>query len=139
MSSVSTRPIRVGEIQSSVLGMAIEAWNDAGQPVFGEQGNLVCVKPFPNMPCASRWGFTFEDMRRCAAAVGAMLNVAPATDQAIVAFVGDEDGSRLRSTYFETFKRPVWDQADWVSIDGRTGGMVIYGRADGVLCVTASV
>ena len=55
-----------------------------------------------------------------------------------VAFVGDADGSRLRATYFETFKRPVWDQADWVSISGSTGGMVIFGRADGVLCVARS-
>ena len=40
VSSVPTRPIRVGEIQSSVLGMAIEAWNDNGQPVYGEQVSL---------------------------------------------------------------------------------------------------
>jgi acetoacetyl-CoA synthetase len=30
--------------------MAVEVWNDAGQRVVGEKGELVCVKPFPSMP-----------------------------------------------------------------------------------------
>ncbi len=39
-----------GEIQARGLGMAVEVWNDAGQPVIAEKGELVCVKPFPCKP-----------------------------------------------------------------------------------------
>jgi acetoacetyl-CoA synthetase len=41
-----------GEIQTRGLGMAVEVWNDEQQPVVGEKGELVCVKPFPCMPVA---------------------------------------------------------------------------------------
>lgn len=30
--------------------MAIECWNEAGQPVLDECGEMVCTKPFPCMP-----------------------------------------------------------------------------------------
>ncbi|MDH3663106.1 MAG: acetoacetate--CoA ligase [Alphaproteobacteria bacterium] len=43
-------PVRRGEIQSKGLGMAVEVWNDEGEHVVGERGELVCVKPFPSMP-----------------------------------------------------------------------------------------
>jgi acetoacetyl-CoA synthetase len=39
-----------GEIQARGLGMAVEVFNDEGQPVRGEKGELVCTKPFPSMP-----------------------------------------------------------------------------------------
>ncbi len=43
-------PVYRGELQSRGLGMAVEVWNEAGQRVVGEKGELVCVKPFPSMP-----------------------------------------------------------------------------------------
>ena len=43
-------PVHRGEIQMRGLGMAVEVWNDAGQPVTGEKGELVCTAPFPCMP-----------------------------------------------------------------------------------------
>ena len=43
-------PVYRGEIQSRVLGMSVEIFNDDGQPVQGEKGELVCTKPFPSMP-----------------------------------------------------------------------------------------
>ena len=43
-------PVYPGEIQMRGLGMAVEIWNEAGQPVRGEKGELVCAKPFPCMP-----------------------------------------------------------------------------------------
>ncbi|HEX9447659.1 MAG TPA: acetoacetate--CoA ligase [Dongiaceae bacterium] len=45
-----TIPVWRGEIQTRGLGMAVEVWNDAGKPVTGEKGELVCVRPFPCMP-----------------------------------------------------------------------------------------
>ena len=43
-------PVYRGELQCRGLGMAVEVWNDDGQPVQGEKGELVCVKPFPCQP-----------------------------------------------------------------------------------------
>ncbi len=43
-------PVYAGELQSPALGMKIKAYNDAGKPVYDEQGELVCEKPAPSMP-----------------------------------------------------------------------------------------
>ena len=43
-------PVRRGELQCRGLGMAVEVWNDAGEAVVGEQGELVCTRPFPSAP-----------------------------------------------------------------------------------------
>jgi len=43
-------PVRRGELQCLGLGMAVEIWNDEGQAVIGEQGELVCTRPFPSAP-----------------------------------------------------------------------------------------
>ena len=50
-----TRPVRRGEIQAKGLGMDVQVWNDAGERVIGERGELVCAKPFPSMPVRF-WG-----------------------------------------------------------------------------------
>jgi acetoacetyl-CoA synthetase len=39
-----------GEMQCRLMGCAVEAWNDAGEPVLGEVGELVCAQPIPSMP-----------------------------------------------------------------------------------------
>ncbi len=44
------KPVVRGEIQGRGLGMDVQAWNDQGHPVVGEQGELVCCRPFPSMP-----------------------------------------------------------------------------------------
>ena len=43
-------PVFRGELQCPQLGMSVESWNDAGVSVIGENGELVCTKPFPSMP-----------------------------------------------------------------------------------------
>ncbi|MFL2940242.1 MAG: acetoacetate--CoA ligase [Candidatus Poseidoniales archaeon] len=43
-------PVFRGELQCPQLGMSVESWNDAGVSVTGENGELVCTKPFPSMP-----------------------------------------------------------------------------------------
>jgi acetoacetyl-CoA synthetase len=43
-------PVWRGEIQCAGLGMAVDVFDDAGQPVLGEKGELVCTRPFPAMP-----------------------------------------------------------------------------------------
>jgi acetoacetyl-CoA synthetase len=43
-------PQAPGEMQCRELGCAVEAWNEQGQPVIGEVGELVCTRPIPSMP-----------------------------------------------------------------------------------------
>jgi acetoacetyl-CoA synthetase len=43
-------PVHAGKLQCLGLGAKIEAWNQKGQPVFGEVGELVLTAPFPAMP-----------------------------------------------------------------------------------------
>ena len=43
-------PVYAGELQCRGLAMKVEAYNEEGQPVIGQQGELVCTRPFPSMP-----------------------------------------------------------------------------------------
>ncbi|MDP5208363.1 acetoacetate--CoA ligase [Microbulbifer sp. 2205BS26-8] len=43
-------PVFAGELQCRGLGMAVEVWNDSGQAVTAEKGELVCARSFPCMP-----------------------------------------------------------------------------------------
>lgn len=43
-------PDTPGRLQCRHLGAAIEAWDEHGEPVIDEVGELVCTKPFPSMP-----------------------------------------------------------------------------------------
>jgi acetoacetyl-CoA synthetase len=43
-------PVRRGEVQCRGLGMSVEVWNDQGQAVVGQAGELVCTQSFPSMP-----------------------------------------------------------------------------------------
>jgi len=43
-------PVYAGEIQCRMLGMDVHAWNDRGEEVVDEVGELVVTKPFPSMP-----------------------------------------------------------------------------------------
>ncbi len=45
-------PVWRGELQCFGLGMAVDVWDDAGQPLRGAAGELVCTRPFPSMPVA---------------------------------------------------------------------------------------
>ncbi|MBW2061279.1 MAG: acetoacetate--CoA ligase [Deltaproteobacteria bacterium] len=43
-------PVHRGQIQSRGLGMKVEAYDEAGNSLINEKGELVCTKPFPSMP-----------------------------------------------------------------------------------------
>ena len=43
-------PVRRGELQCLALGMAVEIFNEEGESVTNENGELVCTKAFPSMP-----------------------------------------------------------------------------------------
>ncbi|MGM0584123.1 MAG: acetoacetate--CoA ligase [Pseudomonadota bacterium] len=91
-------PLRRGEMQCRFLGARVEAWDEQGNPLENQVGELVCTKPMPSMP---------------------------------LFFWGDEDGSRLRESYFETYPG-VWRHGDWIRITP-SGGAVIYGRSDATI------
>ena len=45
-------PIYAGEIQGASLGAKVQAFNEEGEPVVGEVGELVITEPMPSMPLA---------------------------------------------------------------------------------------
>ncbi|SFQ29949.1 acetoacetate--CoA ligase [Pseudomonas borbori] len=50
IGGIPTLPVYRGEMQCRVLGAAVHAFNDAGEPVIDEVGELVCTEPMPCMP-----------------------------------------------------------------------------------------
>jgi len=50
VGGVATLPVYRGELQARALGAAVEAWNEDGQPVVEEVGELVVTEPMPSMP-----------------------------------------------------------------------------------------
>jgi acetoacetyl-CoA synthetase len=63
--------------------------------------------------------------------VGELVVTAPMPSMPL-GFWGDDDGSRLRESYFEDFPG-VWRHGDWCKVIGVRGSMVIYGRSDSTL------
>ncbi|MDZ7767578.1 MAG: acetoacetate--CoA ligase [Woeseiaceae bacterium] len=43
-------PVRRGELQCLALGMAVDVFDEEGESVRGEKGELVCTEAFPSMP-----------------------------------------------------------------------------------------
>ncbi len=43
-------PLVPGEMQCRLLGCAVAAWNEQGEPVTDAVGELVCTEPIPSMP-----------------------------------------------------------------------------------------
>ena len=106
VGGVPTLPVHVGEMQCRLLGAAVQSFSDAGQPVMGEVGELVCTKALPSMPLYF-WGDDgnarylesyFQEFRL-------------------------PDGA------------PVWRHGDWLRLVPRAQatGAVIYGRSDATI------
>lgn len=91
-------PVRAGEMQCRFLGNAVRAFDEDGNEVTGQVGELVCTAPLPSMP---------------------------------IGFWGDEDDSRYRESYFDTWPG-IWRHGDWIEITPE-GGAVIYGRSDATI------
>jgi len=43
-------PVYRGEMQCRSLGLAVEVYDEEGNSVVGQKGELVCTRPFPSMP-----------------------------------------------------------------------------------------
>lgn len=50
-------PVRAGEMQCRMLGNAVRAFDEDGNEVIGQVGELVCTEPLPSMPLYF-WGDT---------------------------------------------------------------------------------
>ncbi len=97
-----------GQMQCRLLGCSVEAWNEQGEPVQNEVGELVCTQPIPSMPLYF-WGD--EGNRRY---LSSYFDMYP-------------DGHGRRGG-----RGPVWRHGDWLKI-GPDGGCTIYGRSDATI------
>ena len=52
IGGVRTVPVWPGELSAPFLGCALDAWDESGDSVRGEVGELVITKPMPSMPIA---------------------------------------------------------------------------------------
>jgi acetoacetyl-CoA synthetase len=98
VGGVPTLPVYLGELQGRSLGAKVESWDEEGNSLIGEVGELVITEPMPSMP---------------------------------IFFWGDEDGSRLRESYFDMYPG-VWRHGDWIEITERETA-IIYGRSDSTI------
>ena len=96
-----------GQMQTRLLGCAVESWSEDGKPVIGEVGELVCTQPIPSMPL---YFWNDKDNARYISSYFDMYNRA------------QPDGTRS----------PVWRHGDWLKI-GTDGGCIIYGRSDATI------
>jgi acetoacetyl-CoA synthetase len=55
VGGVPILPVYRGELQARSLGARVEAWDDAGNSVIDQVGELVITKPMPSMPVGF-WG-----------------------------------------------------------------------------------
>ncbi|KAL8293114.1 hypothetical protein RQP46_000808 [Phenoliferia psychrophenolica] len=48
-------------------------------------------------------------------------------------FWGEGGDARYKAAYFEEYPTPAWYHGDWIELSSLTGGVVVFGRSDGVL------
>jgi acetoacetyl-CoA synthetase len=98
VGGVPVLPVYRGELQGRSLGAKVEAYDEDGNAVIEEVGELVITAPMPSMP---------------------------------IYFWDDEDGEKLRESYFDMYPG-VWRHGDWIRITER-GTAVISGRSDSTI------
>ncbi|MDH1252078.1 acetoacetate--CoA ligase [Comamonas thiooxydans] len=108
-------PLVPGVMQCRQLGAAVEAWNEQGQPVMDEVGELVCTQPIPSMPLFL-WGDA--DGKRYLSSYFDMYPAGHGRQP------GGGDGDAEMG--------PVWRHGDWIRLLGE-GGCIIYGRSDATI------
>jgi acetoacetyl-CoA synthetase len=50
VGGVPTLPVWLGELQGRALGAAVESWDEDGNALIGQMGELVITEPLPSMP-----------------------------------------------------------------------------------------
>ena len=108
-------PQTPGRMQCRLMGCAVEAWNEQGQPVSDEVGELVCTQPIPSMPL---YFVGDTDNKRL---IGSYFDTYPAGQgrKPGGGDLGNEAGA-------------VWRHGDWLRVHP-DGSCVIYGRSDATI------
>ncbi|MFH4963743.1 acetoacetate--CoA ligase [Gaetbulibacter sp. M235] len=91
--------VHSGEIQCKTLGVSLYAYDDNGQPIEDDLGEMVIDEPMPSMP---------------------------------IYFWNDDNNKRYKESYFEYYPGK-WRHGDFIKINSKTHGIVIYGRSDATL------
>ncbi len=142
-------PQAPGVMQCRLLGCAVEAWNEAGDAVLGEVGELVCTQPIPSMPLYfwgdagnARYLASYFEMYppglgrkpggggvtppRSPSASGSLP---PEGAAPVLGRPGDRD--------LPASAGGVWRHGDWLRIgspdSGEGEGCVIFGRSDATI------
>jgi acetoacetyl-CoA synthetase len=108
-------PQTPGRMQCRLLGCAVEAWNEKGQPVIDEVGELVCAQPIPSMPL---YFVGDADNRRL---IGSYFDTYP-----------PGQGRKPGGGDLDAQAGAVWRHGDWLRIHP-DGSCVIYGRSDATI------
>ena len=108
-------PLVPGQMQCRLLGCAVEAWNEQGEPVTDAVGELVCTQPIPSMPL---YFWNDQDNVRY---LGSYFDMYP-----------PGHGRRPGGGDGPPAMGPVWRHGDWLRVTA-TGGCIIYGRSDATI------
>ncbi|WP_425342747.1 acetoacetate--CoA ligase [Piscinibacter koreensis] len=106
LAGTPTLPVFTGEMQCRALGAAVASFDEQGEAVLDQVGELVCTRPLPSMPLFF-WGDADGSRYR----------------ESYFGTFSDADG------------RNIWRHGDWLRLVPRpdaTGG-VIYGRSDATI------
>ncbi|WP_020602064.1 acetoacetate--CoA ligase [Spirosoma spitsbergense] len=96
-------PVYEGEIQCRLLGCNVEAFDEKGNPVRAQLGEMVILEPMPSMPI-----YFWNDRT-----------------------AGPRNNDRYRKSYFDDYPG-IWRHGDYIQITERNG-VIIYGRSDATL------
>jgi len=96
-------PVYAGELAAPHLGMKVTAYDEKGNQVVDQEGELVCEAPSPSMPI-----YFWDDP-------------------------GYQKYKEAYFNYYTTVGKNVWRHGDYIVIHSDTGGITFLGRSDSVL------
>jgi acetoacetyl-CoA synthetase len=98
-----TLPVYAGELQAPSLGMKVKAYDEHGNAIVDQEGELVCEAPSPSMP------LYFWNDDKYQRYKDAYFN------------------------FYQFLGKNVWRHGDYIIIHSDTGGITFLGRSDSVL------
>src|SRR6267378_3573314 len=116
-------PVYRGELQCRSLGIAVEVFNENGESIINEKGELVCTRPFPSMPLGF-WNDPGAEIYRVveriaeveeAVAIGQIWQ----SDTRVVLFVKLRDGQALDAELEERIRSEIRRHASPRHVPGK--------------------
>ncbi|MEM4472297.1 MAG: acetoacetate--CoA ligase [Archaeoglobaceae archaeon] len=101
-----TLPVYAGQLQAPALGMKIACYDENGNPIYDQPGELVCEMPSPSMPIYFWGDKEFKKYR-----------------ETYFEFYADKG-------------KNVWRHGDYVIFHSKTGGITFLGRSDATLKIS---